>query len=157
MFQSEGVLFLRSDGTTGAVISLATTTDGGSGNIVLDPVGSGAVRILGGLRPTSVISPAQITSDTDNYAPTDGLASFMWRISSDAARNLTGISIAQVHGDMKMLANIGAFTITLVHDATSTAANRFYGPNSADVALRANGFVWIIYDGTSSRWRVMGA
>jgi hypothetical protein len=54
--------------------------------------------------------------------------------------------------------NVGtANIITLVHDATSTAANRFFCPNSANVALRPNGWVDIWYDTTSSRWRVVGA
>ena len=52
------------------------------------------------------------------------------------------------------LANNGAFTITLVHDATSTAANRFYCQNSANFALLPNMTVLLRYDGNASRWRV---
>ena len=61
-------------------------------------------------------------------------------------------------GGMLILCNVGTFTVTLVHDATSTAANRFYCPNNANVALRTNGFVILRYEaGTTNRWRVMGA
>ena len=56
-----------------------------------------------------------------------------------------------------MLVNIGSQNAVLKHDTTSTAANRFYGPNSADVTLRPNGWVAVWYDITSARWRIMGA
>lgn len=98
----------------------------------------------------SVLSPAQIVANTDDYNPATLATHGILRINSDAARNITGI-VAGTAGDMLLLINIGAFTITLVHDATSTAANRFFCPGSASVLLRANGFVWIYYDGLSRK------
>lgn len=105
---------------------------------------------------TADITPTQLTANTDNWAPTGFATCRRVRASSDAARNLTGIAGGS-DGFSVRLFNIGAFAITLVHDATSTAANRFLCPNSANVTLRPNGFVDLDYDATSSRWRVSGA
>jgi hypothetical protein len=115
--------------------------------------GSGVLALLGQLRLSGIISPAQITANTDDYNPTDVHLNSVLRINSDAARNLTGIN-AGATGEMILLVNTGAFTITLVHDATSTAANRFFCPGSANFALLANQTTLIWYDITSARWRV---
>lgn len=110
------------------------------------------------LAMSSVISPAQITATTNNYAPTDGRKSYMWRLSSDATvRSITGINSGNTHGERHLLVNLnGSTAMTLAHDsASSTAGNRFYCPNSAAFSLLPNAAVEVVYDNTSSRWRVM--
>ena len=101
-----------------------------------------------------IITPTQLTANTNNYAPTGGLGAHKMRISSNAAINITGLTNG-ADGREIILTNIGTFAITLVHDATSIAANRFYGPNNANYVLRPNASVLLWYDGTSSRWRVI--
>lgn len=103
---------------------------------------------------TGVISPTQLTGNTDNWDPTGLSTAAVIRMSSDAGRNLTGI-VAQTGGRRITLLNIGAYTITLVHDATSTAANRFYCPGLGNLSLRGGGGVDIWYDATTARWRVI--
>lgn len=115
----------------------------------------GHLGIGGSYRLSGVISPAQIVANTDNYNPTNLHTTSVLRINSDAARNLTGLN-AGVAGETILLVNTGAFTITLVHDATSTAANRFYCPGSANASLTANRSLLLWYDITSARWRVVG-
>lgn len=103
-----------------------------------------------------IITPTQLTASTNNYAPTDGIKAHKMRISSNAAINITGLT-GGADGREVILSNIGAFSITLTHDATSTAANRFYCPNNASYILRKNGSALIWYDATSQRWRVVAA
>jgi len=103
---------------------------------------------------TGVISPTQLAANTDNYAPTGGGTATTWRLSTDASRNLTGMT-GGATGVVRLLENVGANDLVLKHDATSTAANRFYCPNSTDYTLKANESVWCVYDATSSRWRVI--
>lgn len=111
-------------------------------------------KSLGTLRISGVISPSQITADQDNYAPTGLSTASVIRISSDAARNITGLS-AGSDGDIKIVENIGAFSITLKDEsASSTAANRF--ALTADQILSVDSVVILKYDGTSSRWRAAG-
>jgi len=40
-----------------------------------------------------------------------------------------------------------------VHDATSTAANRFLCPGNVNLVVAANGTAEIWYDVTTARWR----
>ncbi len=107
-------------------------------------------RVSGG-----VISPAQLTANTDDYAPTDGDKRHTWRLTTDTSRNLTGIVAPTVAND-HFIFNVGSNDLVLVHDATSTAANRFYCPGSANVTLGANDSARIWYDTVTSRWRVEG-
>jgi hypothetical protein len=107
-----------------------------------------------GVYLTGVITPTQLSANTDDWAPTGFADANTVRVSSDAARNLTGIAGGSA-GRMIVLHNVGSYDITLVDDATSTAANRFalaenhvMGPDTS---------VTLVYDGTSSRWRVQGA
>jgi hypothetical protein len=105
----------------------------------------------------AAIAPAQITANTDNYDPAGLATAKALRLSTDASRNLTGL-VAQTNApDGLLICNVGAQDLVLVHDATSTAANRFYCPGSVNFTLNANDSVGIWYDATVSRWRVLAA
>jgi hypothetical protein len=101
------------------------------------------------------ISPAAIGADQNDYSPTGLLTSSGMRISaSGAARNITGLA-AGTGGQLMLVHNIGALDIVLKDEsASSTAANRF--ALNADVTLKADQSTLLQYDGTSSRWRVIG-
>lgn len=105
---------------------------------------------------TGVISPAQLTANTNNWNPTDLATSSVIRFSTDVSRNLTGIT-AQPSGTRITLCNIGTTDCVLVNDATSTAANRFLCPGGANFTLNGGDSVDVWYDSTSSRWRVIEA
>lgn len=105
------------------------------------------------LRLTGTISPTQLVANTDNWNPTGLSTANVIRIDVSGAINLTGI-VAQASGTMIVLYNRTASVISLIHDATSTAANRFYCPGGIDFPLSARGSCWIRYDGTDSRWAV---
>ena len=120
----------------GFVMSVA----GRTGDITLDH------RDIGNLPATLT----QFTADQNNLSlGTGGII----RLSSDAARNITGFSGGQ-SGDARLLVNVGSFAITLKHQSTSSnETNRIIGVSSADVAIPSQGSVVIYYDGTDSRWR----
>ena len=113
------------------------------------------------LNATGTVEPAQITSNQNDYNPTDLATASHLRLSSDAARDITGL-VAQEHGRLLMISNGGGtFNITLkVNSGSSSAANRFAIANGADVVLRPNnGSVLLRYDSTigSGFWFVIGA
>lgn len=110
---------------------------------------------LGALSERGTISPPQIVANTDNYAPASFATCSVMRLSTDAARNLTGIA-GGADGRLIRVFNVGAFNLVLVHDATSTAANRFLCPGSANYTVTPNSAVILWYDATSQRWRVLG-
>ena len=101
-------------------------------------------------------SPTQITADQNNYQAGSGRAYF-YRLSSDAARNITGLNPAggtNQNGEVHILINVGSNNIVLVNEsASSTAGNRFTNSTGADITLAANEAALVMYDGTSSRWR----
>jgi hypothetical protein len=80
----------------------------------------------------------------------------VFRVAGTAARNVTGIA-AGTSGLAILLVNVGSFALTLKHQsASSSAANRFTVPWAGDCVLPASGgAVVLVYDSTSSTWRVV--
>lgn len=108
-----------------------------------------------GFALSGILSPAQITANQNNYAPTDFATSFWLRLTSDAARDITGLA-GGAQGRIVALSNQGSFTITLKHEVTSTAANRFQCPGGVDYSLTTASSVLVYYDSSASRWYVLG-
>lgn len=99
------------------------------------------------------ISPSQITSNQDDYAPTGIATASVLRLTTDASRNITGITTGS-DGRVLLIMNVGSFNIVLMDDVTSTAANRFQLTGNLTLPADAGAFLW--YDSTSSRWRCIG-
>lgn len=154
---SAGTLADRWFITASGSLSPATTNANNIGAPSLRPATVHAVNVdvSGAVLESGVVSPAQLTANTDNWAVTGITAAGIIRASTDASRNLTGIATPTA-GQVILLFNVGAFDLVLVHDATSTAANRFLCPGSVNLTLNPNDSVRLWYDNTSSRWRVTG-
>jgi hypothetical protein len=103
-----------------------------------------------------LITPSAITGANANYAPTDFADAFMIRQDLSAAASISGLA-APSDGRMVVLVNLNAtYDLQLVHDATSTAANRFTLPEGKDLYLvGAGSYAVLWYDTTSDRWRVI--
>lgn len=100
-------------------------------------------------------TPAQITSNQDNYDPGD--TSYMQVWSSDASRNVTGMTFAisaKVSGQMHRIWNGGSNPIVLVNNASSSAANRFLTSTGTDITIAAKECADAQYDTAISNWRV---
>lgn len=99
------------------------------------------------------ITPPQITADQNNYNP--GTAP-VWRLSSDAARNITGIAAPSPEMPRWLfLVNVGAFNIVLKNqDVASQAANRIITGTGADLTIGPDARATLWYDPDSDRWRV---
>ena len=94
--------------------------------------------------------PAQVTANRDNYPLPDAT---VLRMSSDAARDITGFADG-TDGRLLIILNTGAQNIVLKHQSgNSTAANRIVANSGADLTLAANQLALLIYDVTSKRWR----
>lgn len=107
------------------------------------------------------VTPAQITGNVDDYGIGDDYMSIA-RVSSDAARDMTGLAGGTTpeasQGRVIVLVNVGAFAITLKHEnASSAVANRFKFTGAADHVLAADASAILWYDGSSARWRLLGA
>lgn len=109
---------------------------------------------VGGGGSPSVITPAQITANQNDYAPTGWADATLVRLSGDnGIRAINGFSV-ETSGEVKTLANVGSYPIYLAPEhAGSTAANRI--AYFEEVFIPAGAACQIYYDGTSSRWRPM--
>lgn len=105
---------------------------------------------------TGIVTPAQITSNQDNYSPTGIAAATVLRLTSDASRTITGIDASSnTTGRILKIFNCNAVGsgFNLVFDGTSvasSAANRFVG---LSVTVANGRFVELWYDITSAVWR----
>jgi hypothetical protein len=149
VFGYPGDIFLRGDGGAGTAIYVKET--GSNTTTGWFPLGS---QVSGALQLRNDISPAQLTANTDNWAPTGIADASRIRFSTDASRDITGITTG-ADGRVLILHNIGTANAVLKHDVTSTAANRFLCPNSVDFTLGPNESAELSYDAGSSRWRVL--
>lgn len=99
---------------------------------------------------SAVTTPAQITANQNDYGALIHSGCVL-RLSSDAARNITGMT-GGFEGRVVIIHNVGSFNITLVDESVlSSAANRF--ALIADLVLIQDQSCILHYDNTSTRWR----
>jgi hypothetical protein len=127
---------------------------GGTWKSVLSFDSSANATIANALGLTGDITPAQITANQNDYNPSGLATASVLRLSSDVARNITGLA-GGTDGRVISIHNVGTSNIVLKNqDAASTAANRFaFG---TDITIAADQSVAVIYDATSQRWRAAG-
>ncbi len=108
---------------------------------------------VNGTHGESTITPTALSGDVDNYAGCTSTK--VCRIGLGGAnRQMTGLaaSYTATLSERRTICNIDStFSLTLVDDATSTAANRFQ--LNGNYVLPPETCVDIQYDLTSSRWR----
>lgn len=116
-------------------------------------------QVSGPLALVGIISPAQLTSNQDDWNPTGLATATVIRLSGDVVRLINGLA-GGASGREILLINIGANRVDLVPEAgTSTAANRFSFPTGTSASyyqIEPKSGVRLWYDGTDSRWRVIG-
>jgi hypothetical protein len=100
-------------------------------------------------------TPTQLSANQNDYAFAGGNSAYVFqRLSASAAVNVTGIT-AGSDGQRYVLANVGTNNITITNqDTNSQAANRVITGSGASVILAPDQLMDLVYDGTTSRWRV---
>ena len=112
--------------------------------------------LSGGQLWLATLTPPQITGPQDDWNPTGLAGAVILFVTSDAARIINGMQ-GGTDGRVIWFANIGSFIVRLGHQiGTSGAANRFTCPNLVNYDIINGGGVMVAYDGTNSRWRVVG-
>lgn len=142
----------------GGALVVNTLIDGDQFDLTLSDIDAlsltaNSISSEGSLFETADITPAQITSNQNDYNPT-GLATAAYvRINSNAARDITGLAGGS-DGRKITLVNTGSNAITLKDESgSSTAANRF--KLGSDEVLGAGKSIDLWYDDTDDRWRVI--
>lgn len=141
--------------TIGAVGLTGTETIAGDKTFNGTTTLGGPLRVAEAYRLDNTVSPSQITSDQNDYAPTGHGSATAFRVSTDAARSITGLA-GGTSGREVRITNIGSFSVKLVDESSSsTAANRFALPY--DITIPPDGTVQLRWDSTTSRWRAIGS
>lgn len=141
--------FDKFPGLTGNALKLLRVN---AGETALDTISTGDFT-GSSIAFSSIITPTQIVANTNNYAPTGLSTAAVLRLSTDAVRNITGIT-GGAAGRMLLIFNVGLFPICFKNNVTSTAANRFL--LGQDFYLKPVRACLIQYDPTSVRWRLVG-
>jgi hypothetical protein len=114
---------------------------------------SGAAKINAGLFLTGSLTPALIAADQDDYNPPNLAGASVLRLSSDAARDIGGLS-GGGDGRLMVLVNAGANPIRLKDaSAASSPENRFAFGADITLAVRQSAALW--YDAAASGWRLL--
>lgn len=111
-------------------------------------------------RLTGVFSPASFSTIQNNYSPASLNIANRLRLTATALTQITGLdsSTGVGNGTSIILHNIGTVAIQLTHqDTGSLAVNRFTCPNGNTYVLGAGKSVEVVYDSTSTTWRLIGA
>lgn len=148
---------VRWDGTGGDTIQNSSVLIDDSDNMsgVVDLTMSGA--LIG--RDYTELTPSAIASQQNNYDPTGFGTADLLRITLTGSQTITGFA-APGAGDNQhfWIANIDTTdTLTLADEsASSTAANRIITQTGSDLDLEAGEVAELVYDDTSTRWRIVG-
>jgi len=138
------------DGSNGFAAEAAFTYDAANNQLTIPGATVGEDLAL-----TGDISPSQITSNQNDYNPTNQSTSTRIRLDSDTSiRKLTGLANG-ADGRILLLENISANTIMITNQDTgsSTAGNRF-DFNGYDVPIFPKQTIVLVYDSTLSRWTI---
>lgn len=109
------------------------------------------------LAGTATIS-ANLSADQNNYAPTGHAAAALLRLAPQTVdRTVTGLAGGSINRRITIVNTAAALNLVLAHEsASSSASNRFLCPGAANLTLAPGATRDAVYDGTSSRWRVVG-
>lgn len=115
---------------------------------------AGGLEVSGAMSLTGVITPAQITADQNDYNPAGFATANVLRLSTDAARNITGLA-SDTGGGQLLLLNVGSFNLVLTAESGSSAAANRFAPGGNALIAPGHG-CWLWYDAASLRWRIVG-
>lgn len=102
------------------------------------------------------LRPQRWTASVNDYNPSGLPEAVIVEVDTDADRNITGLERGQRQKRLLIFGNRGNYTVTLKHNSSSsTYYNRFGCPNTADVTINSNEYVWLWYDVGSEIWRVV--
>jgi hypothetical protein len=128
------------------------TTSGTASTAVWTQIGA---TLSGAVTFSSVVSPASLAADQNDYTPASFSIASHLRQDCSADVNITGLA-AGVTGRVLVWTNVSTlYTQTFkAQSASSAAANRFI--MQGDTIVEPGQSVWLWYDATSARWRVIG-
>jgi len=156
--------YLKDDGTWDAPTASVPDADASTkGKVQLagDLGGTAASPEVNGTAKATAfkgdLSPAQITSTQTDYNPAGLADATVLRIDTDASPRTIQSLAGGSDGRVIVLMYIGATLLTLQDEAGSGTASMRFALNGSNLIIQPKCAVTLVYDGTTSRWRVAGA
>jgi hypothetical protein len=124
-----------------------------------------ASGLLSALTLTPPVNGAIGGGNNNDFSPVGGANSSVWRLTAGglAGGTITGIGLLGGNPDGRLLIILDVSTSPGQHnisftsqDVNSLAANRIITPNGQTFTMPIGGAALLIYDGTVSRWRLLG-
>lgn len=121
--------------------------------------------LLSTLTLTPAVDGAIGGGNNNDFSPVGGDGASVWRLTAGglSGGTITGIALAGGNPDGRLLIIQDVSTAPGTHnisftseDANSAAANRIITANGASFTMPIGGTALLIYDGTISRWRLLG-
>lgn len=114
---------------------------------------SGLADFKYGISLSGDISPSNITSDQNDYNPTNLALAAVLRMTGDSSfRSITGLA-GGADGRLLTLINVGSNTLLLKDQSTSSSAANRFDFGGYDIPFFPSATITLYYDSTSSRWR----
>lgn len=143
----------------------SNTTLNGSNDVGLMRAAASVTKMTngstgGGTFSAVATSPAAITSGSvsnDNYNPGGTSYQQRWSASTISGNELTGMTFTatQVDGQVHEIINVGNYGLVLKNqNSHSSSANRFLTRTGNDARIAPKEMTKIVYDGTSTAWRI---
>lgn len=104
--------------------------------------------------PLTFVNPlaASFSGTQNDYSPSGWATANIIHLTGSSTPVITGFA-ATNSGDIRVLINVAATTISLSHESgSSAAANRIVNRSLASISLTQYEAMWIVYSGTLSRW-----
>lgn len=145
-------------GSVGATGVTGSTGAAGAASTVTGPTGSTGPGVTGptGLSYTNVVvTPTALSAVTvTGYSPGSG---DIYRLAATTGVSLQGLGITGIDGESKLLVNVGTTgSITLNHATGPNGNAQFAVPWAGNYVMDKNGgAALLVYDSTSSVWRVV--
>lgn len=152
---ADDLLYVNSDGTSNFISGGSGLSDGDYGDVVVS--GSGTAMAVESASGQFAFTGTATSSTATGNITALSITNTRYRWNGASGGTLCGIA-GGVNGRLIIVANISTSqTLTLAHQSATdgTAANRLICPGGVDLVLGTSEAVWLYYDGTTSRWRVM--
>jgi hypothetical protein len=140
----------------------ASATASGKVNVTTQSFGGLKTFVAGAVAQTVLRTEGKVETDSADDATSGSGVTLslpskeVLRLTSGTLVSVAGIT-APVNKQKLIIINRTGVAITIINDATATAANRFLTGTSADLTLAIDAAIPLVYDTTTARWEVISS
>jgi hypothetical protein len=151
----EGVVFNANQIIADVSVPLILTTQGNQ-NVTLTAAGTGVVNTTRPLKVSNLLVEDSAADTTSGSAVTLATPATSVVRLTNASLSSVNMIPAGVDGQQLALLNTTGAAVTFNDETGATAANRIRTGTGAPVTIQTNASIQLVYNGTTSRWMIVG-